>query len=579
MLRLARQRQGDIRFLVPWQANAATDGEHAIEAGPEREAIVMGGFVSGMIVGTVVVLVLAAVLSLNTPLAKKPEVAVSAPEPEVAEVPETTAEATDTVGDADLLDLPPAEPESTFDQTDTLAELSDVEVEPEAQPQVIEPEAQVDEPVAAPSAPVSVSTEAPVAPQAPPVVQGSPNAEALPEVSLDAPEAQPEPVVEVEVQPDVAETTPQPEPEVAELEPQVEPEGVEAEPQPEPEIAEVEPQPEPEIAEVEPQPEPEVAPETESVVTEVAPEPEPEVADTDVPEAETNPFENSPIAVEGDEDAAPRDLPRIASVPQIGGEGDAASVPNVGTRVVPLTERDDVIQITETGTEVVVPGKPIETYAADFENPEAKPLMSIILIDDEGAYGAEALQDFPYPLTFAVSPSDPEAAEKMNKHRKAGFEVLALADLPEAASAQDAEVSLAVWLDTLPETVGILEGVESGIQGNRKLADQVAAIAAGTGRGLITQDNGLNTVQKLAARNGVPSGVIFRDIDGARQDPKIMRRFLDQAAFRAGQEGAVVMLGRLRPDTISALLLWGLEDRGNRVAMAPISAVMMKEVQ
>lgn len=39
------------------------------------------------------------------------------------------------------------------------------------------------------------------------------------------------------------------------------------------------------------------------------------------------------------------------------------------------------------------------------------------------------------------------------------------------------------------------------------------------------------------------------------------------------------MLGRVRPETISALLLWGLEDRGNRVAMAPISAVMMKQVQ
>lgn len=205
--------------------------------------------------------------------------------------------------------------------------------------------------------------------------------------------------------------------------------------------------------------------------------------------------------------------------------------------------------------------------------------MSIILIDDADAFGAEALQDFPYPLSFAVNPSDPGAAEKMARHRAAGFEVLALADLPKAATAQDAEVSLSVWLETLPETVGILEGVDTGIQGNRKLADQVAAIAAGTGRGLITQDNGLNTVQKLAARNGTPSGVVFRDIDGARQDPKIMRRFLDQAAFRASQEGAVVMLGRVRPETISALLLWGLEDRGSRVAMAPISAVMKHHVQ
>nr|WP_170335789.1 divergent polysaccharide deacetylase family protein [Ruegeria arenilitoris] len=484
----------------------------------------MGGFVGGMIVGTVVVLVLGAVLSLNTPLTNKTEVAVTAPEPETAEVPDTTVDATDTVGDADLLDLPPTAPDSTIEQNDTLAELSGVEIEPEAQPKVKEPAAQVDEPTAAPSVPVAVSTEAPVAPQAPPTAQGAPDAEVLPEVSLNVPAPLPEPVVEEEAQS-----------ELAKVEPQPVPQGAEAETQPEPQAAEV--------------------------------------------EANENPFVDSPIAVEGDEDTAPRNLPRIASVPQIGGEEAASASPTVGTRVVPLTERDNAAPVTETDTEEVAPGKPIEAYAASFENPEAKPLMSIILIDDEGAYGAEALQDFPYPLSFAVSPSDPEAVEKMNRHREAGFEVLALADLPEAASAQDAEVSLAVWLDTLPETVGILEGVDSGIHGNRKLADQVAAIAGGTGRGLITQDNGLNTVQKLAARNGVPSGVIFRDIDGARQDPKIMRRFLDQAAFRAGQEGAVVMLGRLRPDTISALLLWGLEDRGNRVAMAPISAVMMTEVR
>jgi polysaccharide deacetylase 2 family uncharacterized protein YibQ len=283
--------------------------------------------------------------------------------------------------------------------------------------------------------------------------------------------------------------------------------------------------------------------------------------------------------VEGDEDTLPRNLPKLAALPQIGGEDTTSTNTLVGTRVVPLTERDDAPVETNEAVVEEMTGKPIEDYAASFENPEAKPLMSIILIDDEGSFGAEALQDFPYPVSFAISPSDPDAAEKMARHRAAGFEVLALADLHESASAQDAEVSMAVWLDTLHETVGILEGVESGIQGNRKLADQVASIAAATGRGLITQDNGLNTVQKLAARNGIPSGVVFRDIDGARQDPKIMRRFLDQAAFRAGQEGTVVMLGRVRPETISALLLGGLEDRGNRVAMAPISAVMKREVQ
>ncbi len=336
-------------------------------------------------------------------------------------------------------------------------------------------------------------------------------------------------------------------------------------------------------------------PETDAapVVVDDAPEPsaEPEDVATLLPELpsqlapeeaeleEENPFENSPIAVEGDEDTLPRNLPKLAALPQIGGEDTTSTNSLVGTRVVPLTERDDAPAETDEAVVEEMTGKPIEDYAASFENPEAKPLMSIILIDDEGSFGAEALQDFPYPVSFAISPSDPDAAEKMARHRAAGFEVLAMADLHESASAQDAEVSMAVWLDTLHETVGILEGVDSGIQGNRKLADQVASIAAATGRGLITQDNGLNTVQKLAARNGIPSGVVFRDIDGARQDPKIMRRFLDQAAFRAGQEGTVVMLGRVRPETISALLLWGLEDRGNRVAMAPISAVMKREVQ
>ncbi len=315
------------------------------------------------------------------------------------------------------------------------------------------------------------------------------------------------------------------------------------------------------------------------VEPEVGPEPEAELVQEPVDEpAAEEIVQDDPVAAEDEEIADTDHSPRIAALPQIGGEQSSAGT-TVGRRIVPLTERDDTEQVDDSAAAPAVPGKPIEAFAAEFQNPENKPLMSIILIDYEGAFGAEALQDFPYPLSFAVSPTDPDAAEKMSRHRSAGFEVLAMADLPKAASAQDAEVSLSVWLDMLPETVGILEGIDSGIQGNRKLADQVAAIAGGTGRGLVTQDNGLNTVQKLAARNGIPASVIFRDFDGAEQSPQTIRRFLDQAAFRAGQEGSVVMLGRLRPETISALLLWGLEDRSDRVALAPISAVLTHGLQ
>jgi len=38
-------------------------------------------------------------------------------------------------------------------------------------------------------------------------------------------------------------------------------------------------------------------------------------------------------------------------------------------------------------------------------------------------------------------------------------------------------------------------------------------------------------------------------------------------------------VGRVRPGTISALLLWGLQDRASRVALAPVSASLNTEVK
>lgn len=213
-----------------------------------------------------------------------------------------------------------------------------------------------------------------------------------------------------------------------------------------------------------------------------------------------------------------------------------------------------------------------ERNSEEFILLDSRPLMSIVLMDEPGSLGAEALAEFPYPLSFAIRADDPDAKSKAAARRAAGFEVLMLVDLGAEATPKDAEMAMEVWLPQMPEAVGLIEGVDSGFQGTRALADQVAALAASEGLGLVTQANGFNTVQKLAARDGVPAGVVFRDFDGAGQDPRAIRRFLDQAAFRANQEGAVIMLGRLQPDTISALLLWGLQDRASRVQLAPISA-------
>ncbi|TMV08706.1 hypothetical protein FGK63_06185 [Ruegeria sediminis] len=478
----------------------------------------MSRFLGGMTAGAVVVVAMGAFLSLNTPMSHSPLVASKAPATEPPGQNGTDSEVKEPGADADLVELAPHAPKDGKAKADCLAALDEGATKPSDRPAVGGATGALKKPEAASETGVDVATVAPVAPPAPSALPNSPQEDIQPVVVDNAPS--------------------QPTAKQAEPVPASEPGKEEPAEQAGPQIAAIDDKPaEPPIAKPEP-----------------ALKPEP----------------SGEAGVEKEDDETPS-RPRMAALPQIGGAENAEPGVTVGTRVVPLIDRDKEPEVVE------LPAiKPIEAHAAAFANPEGRPLMSIVLIDDEGSFGVEALQDFPYPLSFAVSPTDPQAAEKMARHRAAGFEVLAMVDLHEAASAQDAEVSMSVWLDTLPETVGILEGTASGIQGNRKLADQVAAIAGGTGRGLLTQDSGLNTVQKLAARNGVPSAVVFRDFDGAGQETKTMRRFLDQAAFRAGQEGAVVMLGRVRPETISALLLWGLEDATDRVALAPISAVLMK---
>ncbi|MDF1670882.1 MAG: divergent polysaccharide deacetylase family protein [Roseovarius sp.] len=222
---------------------------------------------------------------------------------------------------------------------------------------------------------------------------------------------------------------------------------------------------------------------------------------------------------------------------------------------------------------------PLEKFAAEFENPEGKPLMSIILIDDGASpVGLQALESFPYPLSFAVAANWDGAEDAMIKYRASGFDVLALTDLPDGAGAQDAEVAMQATFAALPEVVGVMEGTGSGLQSSRAAAEQLAPILLDSGHGVVLFPKGLNTAQKLLAREGVPSAAVFRDFDAKEQNATVIRRFLDQAAFKAGQENAgVVMVGRLRPDTVSALLLWGLQDRANRVALAPISAILRGE--
>jgi len=235
--------------------------------------------------------------------------------------------------------------------------------------------------------------------------------------------------------------------------------------------------------------------------------------------------------------------------------------------------------VPETVEEVALPDDTpaIVRFAAAFENPENKPLMSVILLDD-GLMGGtvSALKSLPFPVTVVLDPSTPDAAKKLQDYRDAGIEVGVRSSLPAGATSSDVEVAFEATFSALPETVMLFDNGNGGLQNDRAVIEQALSDLKATGRGFVSVSSGLNAAFRAAKKANVPAGVIYRDLDGEGQDARVIRRFMDQAAFRARQESGVILLARIRPDTISALQLWGTANRSGQVALAPVSAILTR---
>jgi hypothetical protein len=325
-----------------------------------------------------------------------------------------------------------------------------------------------------------------------------------------------------------------------------------------------------------------------SIATEPAqpPSPDPGEADSGLtrPEESTTPEpgttgESAPPPAEDGitvpDDAAPG--PRRI-VPEGGG-----SLPGSGAALSDRLPRigDTSPDAQEAATDPEAAQQPpgaLARNAVDADLPPGKPVMAVVLIDEgRGALGPEALASFPYPLSIAIPATRPDAAEAAARYREAGFEVLLAVDLPKGAGAGDVETAMAAWLDRVPRAAAVIEGDGTGLQTSRAASAQLAPILLETGHGLVLRPGGLDTARKLIAREGVPAATLFRDFDAEGQDAAAVRRFLDNAAMRAAsREEGVIMLGRLRAETISALLLWGLQDRAAQVALVPVSAVLRR---
>ena len=154
---------------------------------------------------------------------------------------------------------------------------------------------------------------------------------------------------------------------------------------------------------------------------------------------------------------------------------------------------------------------------------------------------------------------------------------MVLAEFAEEVTPDTARKILQNDLRKLPQAVAVMEARRGGVQASLSVSDRVTRLLKATGHGLVLFPTPLNAARTLAQKSGVPAATIFRDFDSKGQSARVIRKFLDQATRKARSDGTVIMIGRLRSETIKALILWGLQDRVNHVVLAPISTVLLAD--
>ncbi len=220
----------------------------------------------------------------------------------------------------------------------------------------------------------------------------------------------------------------------------------------------------------------------------------------------------------------------------------------------------------------------LTAFSAEAPLTQGTPLMAVVLIDDGSMpAAAAALAGLPFTVTIALDPAQEGATERMRAYRAAGYEIAVLGKLPEGALPSDVEVTFESVFGAVPEAIALLDIGEGGLQQDRAVTQQAMGVLQAQGRGLITASQGLNMAVRAAEQAEVPAAVVYRELDGEGQDARVIRRFFDQAAFRARQESGVVLVGRVRPDTLSAMILWGAANQDGQVALVPVSAILLAQ--
>lgn len=235
------------------------------------------------------------------------------------------------------------------------------------------------------------------------------------------------------------------------------------------------------------------------------------------------------------------------------------------------SEQDEVI-VADATPEALAPA--LERYSADFENPNDLPIISIVLFDD-GATDVARIADLGFAPTIAVDALAQGAQGRADAYRAAGFEVAMQVSLPEGAQPSDVEITFQSAFGIIPEAVMLFSDGTGVVQNNRSVTAQVMEILAADGRGFVTVQRGLGNAARTAQEEGVPSAIIQRDLDAGSESARAIGRGLDQAAVRARQVGGAVLLGRMQPQTLTALRDWAAGNDQETLLIAPASAVLL----
>ncbi len=148
--------------------------------------------------------------------------------------------------------------------------------------------------------------------------------------------------------------------------------------------------------------------------------------------------------------------------------------------------------ITDTAPEAVeidvpaaVPSTAFDRFVADFDNPQGKRLMGVVLLHEGSLLETiDHIATLPLPVTVVLDSGDEQVRSTMLDYRTAGAEVALKADFPTGARANDVEVAMQSALGLVPDAVAFVDPGDTGTQDSRDVTNQTIEVLAVDGRGL-----------------------------------------------------------------------------------------------